>query len=550
MQVRKSSSLTRGASVMVASVTAAKLLGLIYLFPLTRLIHDEGIGIYSNAYALYVILLTLATAGFPTAMGKLVSERLALRRYGEVEGLYRITVRTVVRLGVILAILMWFGAPLYARMVALRESAQAVSALTLSIRALAPALLVVPLMSALRGYLQGFQRLEPSAYSQALEQLVRVVAIVIGAWWVMRGGGTPALGAAAATFGAFVGALAGLVLLLVAVHAVRREFRSRWRRPSSRTSTSALRRELWQVALPISLGTLVVPISGLVDSLTVQNTLLFAGYSFQHATEAYGVLSRQAMQLIQLPLAFAMAVGASVLPAIAQARTLRDQAAIENRVNGTVRSMLFMTFPVAAALLILGRPIDQMLYGSTEGALIISSVSFMSVFSSLELISTYMLQGLNEMYRPVRNMFLGVLVKLVLNIALIFPFHILGAAMATTIGYLFSSALNVLAVKKYGHVHFSVIRLALPSAAAAALTCPALAAGSWLGWHAMALVTRVPDLLATAQVVFAIAIGGAVYVTAAIALGAVQADELQRLPAVGRQLARVARRLRPSSAQS
>ncbi len=194
VQVRKTSSLTRGASVMVASVTAAKLLGLIYLFPLTRLIHDEGIGIYSNAYALYVILLTLATAGFPTAMGKLVSERLALRRYGEVEGLYRITVRTVVRLGVILAILMWFGAPLYARMVALRESAQAVSALTLSIRALAPALLVVPLMSALRGYLQGFQRLEPSAYSQALEQLVRVVAIVIGAWWVMRGGGTPALG--------------------------------------------------------------------------------------------------------------------------------------------------------------------------------------------------------------------------------------------------------------------------------------------------------------------------------------------------------------------
>ncbi|MCL6516605.1 MAG: polysaccharide biosynthesis protein [Alicyclobacillus sp.] len=535
---------------MVASVTVAKLLGLVYLFPLTRLIHDEGIGIYSNAYALYVILLTLSTAGFPTAMGKLVSERLALRRYSEVEGLYRVTVRIVVRLGLVLAILMWFGAPLYARMVALRESAQAVSALTLSVRALVPALLVVPLMSALRGYLQGFQRLEPSAYSQSLEQLVRVIAIVILAWWVMRHGGTPATGAAAATFGAFVGALAGLVVLVAAVHRVRRAHRSRWRRPArpSRITHAALRKELWQVALPVSLGALVVPISGLVDALTVQNTLLFAGYDFHSATAAYGVLSRQAMQLIQLPLAFAMAIGASVLPAIAEARALQQQEAINQRVRGTLRSMLFMTFPVAASLLVLGQPLDQVLYGSTEGALIISSVSFMSIFSSLELTSTYMLQGLDRMYRPVRNMFLGVLVKLVLNIALIIPFHILGAAMATTIGYLFSSTLNVLAVKKYGRVRFSVLRLAWPSAAAAALTCPGLAAGRWLGWHAARLVTENPDAIAAVQVILAIAFGGLVYLFASIRLGAVHAAELQALPVIGRRLARIARHLAPSAA--
>jgi O-antigen/teichoic acid export membrane protein len=541
----RSSNLTRGASVMVASVTLAKLLGLIYIFPLTRLIHDEGIGIYSNAYSLYVILLTLSTAGFPTAMGKLVSEKLALRHYGEVEQIYKITTRMVIRLGILLFLVMWFGAPLYSHLVALRESKQAVASLTTSIRALAPALLVVPLMAAFRGYLQGFQRLEPSAYSQAIEQFVRVLAIVIGAYIVMKNGGSVAAGAAAATFGAFIGALAGLVLLAVAIVPVRRSFLSQAGKQRSPLTKQAALRALFRIALPVSLGALVVPISGLVDSLTVQNFLIFGGASFSAATAAYGVLSRQAMQLIQLPLAFAMAIGASVLPAIAHSKALHDHASIETKISGTIRSMLFMTFPVAAALLVLGRPLDQMLFGSTKGAIIISSVSFMSIFSSLELTSTYMLQGLDKMYRPVRNMFIGVAIKLLLNILLILPFHIVGAAVATTIGYLFSATLNVMAVKKYGNVKFSVWRLATPSMVATAVLCLTLWIGNDIGKWIASHLTHSLDLAASIQVVVALAAGAVVYVVASIRLRAVSASELSRLPVIGGRLSRLAQKIRP-----
>jgi O-antigen/teichoic acid export membrane protein len=530
---------------MVASVTLAKLLGLVYIFPLTRLIHDEGIGIYSNAYSLYVILLTLSTAGFPTAMGKLISEKLALRQHAQVEQLYRITTRMVLRLGIILFLVMWFGAPIYSHLVALRESKQAVAALTTSIRALAPALLVVPLMAGFRGYLQGFQRLEPSAYSQALEQLVRVLAIVIGAYLVMRRGGSVSAGAAAATFGAFIGAVAGLLLLAIAIVPVRKGFLAQAGRLRAPQSNRDALRALFRIALPVSLGALVVPISGLVDSLTVQNFLIFGGKSFSDATAAYGVLSRQAMQLVQLPLAFAMAIGASVLPAIAHANALRDHAAIESRISGTIRSMLFMTFPVAASLLILGRPIDQMLFGSTKGALIISSVSFMSIFSSLELTSTYMLQGLDKMYRPVRNMFIGVAIKFVLNVLLILPFGIVGAAVATTIGYLFSATLNVFAVKKYGKVRFSVWRLATPSITATLVLCLALWVGNTLGKWLAAPISHSPDLTASIQVVVALLVGGAVYVVASIRLRAVSASELARLPGVGSRLSKLARVIRP-----
>jgi O-antigen/teichoic acid export membrane protein len=527
---------------MVICVTIAKVLGLVYIVPLSRLIHDEGLGIYSNAYALYIFALTLATNGFPTAMGKLIAEKLALHQYADVEQLYKVTVRVVTILGVALFAITWFGAPLYSSLVALKESKTAAAALTLSIRALAPALLVVPLESALRGYLQGFQRLEPSAYSQAVEQFVRVGAIVFGAYLVMRSGGTVAQGAAAATFGAFLGAVAGMALLAGAVIPLRKKFLSRVSAKPKQSQRQALK-TLFHYALPVSLGALVVPISSMVDSLTITNLLMFAGYSFRDATAAYGVFSRQAMQLIQLPLAFAMAIGVAILPAIAEAAALRNQSAVADRIKGTIRSTMFMTFPVGAALLVLGKPIDQILFNTTEGAVIISSVAFMGIFSGLELISTYMLQGLGKMYRPVRNMFVGIAVKLVLNVFLIFPFHIVGAAVATTLGYLVSSSLNVLAVRKYSKVQFSVTRLCAPLVFATAFCC----GGLWLGNVAGTGMAEALNLSAfwqvTVQVLIGILFGGALYVFASIQFRAVTPDELRKIPVIGRRLSPLAARM-------
>lgn len=528
---------------MVAMVTVAKLLGLVYIFPLTRLIHNEGMGIYANAYSLYVILLQISTSGFPTAMGKLVSERLATRRYTDVEQMYRLTLRLVTLLGIVLFVVMWVGAPWYSRLVAIRESADAVAAITLSIRALSFSLLIVPALSSLRGYLQGFQAMEASAYSQAVEQFVRVIAIVLGAYLVMRHGGSMADGAAAATFGAFVGGVAALIVLAAAVLPLRRDFKSHFSPRRLSMSARKMLRLMFVVALPISLGALVVPIANLIDSLTVTNLLTWVGYSFDKATAAYGILSRQAMQLIQLPLAFAMAIGASLLPAVSQAKAMQNQRAIQSHVTGTLRSMMLMTVPVAATLLILGRPLDQFLFGSNEGAVIISSVSFMSIFSSLELLTTYILQGLGQLYRPVRNMFIGVFIHLIFNLALIPFFHIIGAAIATTLGYILSSTLNVLAVRKYGGVHFSVWRLSAPFLVASLPLLLALWAGSFVGYHLLHPFFASPDAVAALQVLLAVGLGGLVYLTVALRLRAVTSEELIQVPWLGQRLARFAHRV-------
>jgi len=534
---------------MVAMVTLSKVLGLVAIIPLTLLIGDVGLGIYANAYILYANLVTLSTAGFPTAMGKLISERLAVGRYEDVEQIYKVTIRFVLLAGFVLFILMWFGAPLYSYAVALQNKKASAKDLVWAIRALAPCLLVIPLMSALRGYLQGFQRLEPSAYSQAIEQFVRVIFIVVGAYLAMKWShGNPASGATAATLAAFVGGFAGLIWLMKAVKPLRTSFLSKSFPRRTKISNRDVLKMMFKIALPVSLGAMVVPISGLVDSFTVQNILMWTGMSYGTATGQYGILTRQAMQLIQLPLAFAMAVGVAVLPAIASAKARKDDRSIEQQISGTFRSMLFMTIPVSAACLVLAQPIDEFLFHSHEGVEIIGSVSFMGIFSSTELISTYMLQGLGEMYRPVRNMFLGVGIKLIFNLFLIYTMKIEGAAIATTIGYLFSSTLNVLAVKKYSRVRISIWKNAIPSLEAGAILCVTLGLCGAL-WNAFVPKFHGPHqhlqdwLSSTGDLVVALSIGGCVYVFCSIWLGAVSEHEIKRLPLIGSRLSKLAHRI-------
>lgn len=535
---------------MVVCVILAKVLGIVYVIPLTRLIGSEGLGIYQNGYSLYVILLTLATSGFPTAMGKLISERIALRKYAEVEQVFRVTLSTVAALAVVFALITWFGAPLYSHLVALKDTKGSSAALIWSVRALAPAVLIVPFLSALRGYMQGFQWMDWSGYSQTIEQLFRVIAMLVGAaiaihWFAAGSLASIASGTAAATFGAFVGAAAGLVLLTAATFKLRREIP--WQNRSGRTmmTNRQMRRQLLHIALPVCAGSMVVPISNFADSVTVQNFLMvFNHQSYIEATRAFGILSRQAFTLIQLPLAFALAIGSSVLPAIAAARARRNQREIQRTVENTFKSMFFITLPMAAVFLVLARPLDILLFGSTAGAVIIQSISFMGIFSGLEQVSTYMLQGLGYMYRPVRNLFLGVIVKVLFNLLLIPHFEIMGAAVATTIGYLVSATLNVLAVKKYGRVHFSVLSLLAPSAIASLLILIPLWLIRW-GMEATFHVDQhVHDILGAAGVtVIAVGIAGLIYLAMSIRFHVVSANELRQIPALGRRLARIAERV-------
>ncbi|EPZ53223.1 polysaccharide biosynthesis protein [Alicyclobacillus acidoterrestris] len=540
-----SSNLARGASLYVICVALAKVLGLVWIIPVTALIGGAGLGIYSNAYSVYNILQQLATSGFPLAMGKLISERRATGDRAIVEHIYRVTMRSLMVFSVIAFLLMWFGAPLFAHLISFKDPKASIAQNVPSIHAVSLMLLVIPAMSGLRGYLQGFQQLSGPAYSQTVEQLFRVIAMVVGAYLVVNQWGLSKSveGAAAATFGGFVGGVAGLVLLIVTVRPLRRTERA-YGYEESPFRDSQILRMVYRLAIPVSLGGLVVPIANLVDSWTVTNLLQSVGQTFQEATANYGILTRQAMYLVQLPMAFAYAIGVSVLPAVSAAKASQNHVKIQESIVFTLRSMFLISFPTAAVLLVLSRAINESIFGASAGWSIISTVSFMSIFSSLELISTYILQGLGKMYRPVRNMFLGVAIKTGFNFILILVLHsVIGAALATTIGYLVSSALNIMAVKKYGQVHFSVRRIMRPFLLASVILVAFLFVVNALAHMTLVDVFGDRRFIYVLQLLIAGGLGAVVYLYTIIRTGALRTDELQSVPGVGRYLSKFGRRI-------
>jgi PST family polysaccharide transporter len=530
----KSQTFVRGAFSLALAGLVSKILGVVYVVPLQNMIGDYGIGLYQFAYPVYTTMLILSTAGFPLAMSKSVAERVALADFDGADQIYRVASRLMIVTGIVTFLLMFGLAPYLA---AWGGNVNA----TLSMRAIAFALLIVPPLSAMRGFLQGNQHMAASGNSQVVEQFVRVGFIVLGTWWLLHLGFTQKEGAAAATFGGVVGALASLIYLSFPVRRLRQSYEAK-RKGSAAEEPWTVVKHLAQYALPISLGAMVLPISSNVDSFTITNLLHASGMPIEQATEQFGIFSGRALRLIQLPLSFATAMGLSLMPAITEALTLRNEKLLQERVQISFRLNALITLPAAAILIALPTDINIMLFKDAQGAPVVASVALMSVFAAYELVTTYILQGIGKFYLPVGNMLFGTFCKLLLNLLLVPHFGILGAAYATVLAYLISSALNVRAVLKHTHVRLQLgVLLVRP-----VLTTILMGIALWLarqGVYALFAGLHMNERLLSALVLLIVLpVGFLVYLAALLLFGGIGHKEVGYIPLFGKYLQRILQR--------
>ena len=525
---------TRGATSMVASVFIAKLLGILFVVPLQNLIGTYALGLYQLVYPLYNIMLTLTTAGFPLALSKTISHFAARGEYRKATATYSIVGRTLALSGVVGFFIMWFAGPLF--LAGTAAGPASVRLAVPAVRALAPALLILPLMSAQRGYLQGNLRLEPSGSSQVLEQFVRVGVVLLGLIVAVRLGAGPSTTAAIATFGATAGAVAAFVFLLHAVRRLRRELARKSRyAPVPQLRPGYVLPQLFIYSLPIALGTLVLPISQSIDAWTVTRELRSAGTSAVAAIALYAIYSGEALRLMQVPLSFATAIGASVMPAVTEAVTLHDSALAHRRLLAALRMTAFVTLPAAVSLAALARPIDIALFQQPNGVQVIAIAAIISVFSALELVSTYILQGYNTFYRPVWHMAAGAAVKLGGNLLFIPLVGINGAALGSVCGYAFSSWLNMLSLRRIARTQVTFLTAAWRPLAAAVTAGLIMYMINRL-YVIVSLNRHAPDSrsLALLCILVAGAVGAPLYLGAALWIRAVTREELAALPVLGR----------------
>lgn len=524
-------SFVQGAAILSAAAFFTKLLGAVYRVPYQNITGNEGMFVYQQVYPLYSTLLILATAGFPLAISKLVSERLA---EGDEAGALRVFVVSSVTLtltGLLFFLLLFAGAPWIAGWMGNREW------LTLPIRAVSFALLVVPLMSAIRGYFQGHQNMIPTALSQSVEQVVRVATILFAAWWFMSRGDDVVYAGAGAVFGAFTGAVGSLLVLL---------FFLRGRRPlwnafakegwmfADRAAVRYVAREIWRLSLPICLGSLVLPLFSLVDSFTVANLLQWAGWSTDSSIVAKGIFDR-GQPLIQFASFFATAIALSIVPAVAEAKARGDLRKMEERASLACRLTLLWGLPASVGLAVVVRPTNVMLFEDVAGSDALAILALTTVFLTLGVTSAGILQGMGQVMLPARNLLVGVLVKLVLNLLLVSWWDIRGAAAATLIAYATATLLNLAAFRgqlgrmfRWKETGRALVAATVLMAGAAAAVQVLLAAAT-AGWDSHRWAMTVTTL-------GAVAAGAVVYGMVLLGLGGLRREELQVIPKWGPRL--------------
>lgn len=443
-------SFLQGAVVLGVAGLIIKVMGAIFRIPLANIIGDTGMGYYQTAYPVYVLLLTLSTAGIPVAISRMVAERNAVGKPEEAYRVFITSFKLLLVIGLGSFALLFFGAGYIVDYLGNPGAKMAMMAI-------APALLFVPLMASFRGFFQGNQNMNPTAISQIMEQFFRVAVGLSLAIFLAKNSLESA--AAGASFGATIGAIGGLAVVVIIFFKKKSSILGRASVNGNRQWEESSKQIVWgilAIAVPITIGAAIMPIMNTIDLAIVIKRLSATGFTPMEANNLYGQLTGMAGPLINFPQVLTQAIAMSLVPAVAASYKSGDREFLQYNVGLGLRTALVLGLPSAFGLMVLSQPIMVLLYPAQKASAINAApslliLSFGVIFLATVQTLTGVLQGVGKQLIPVRNLAIGALLKVLVTYFLtgIPSINIRGAALGTVCAYAVASFLNLLAVKKY-----------------------------------------------------------------------------------------------------
>ena len=409
---RKSNGFLVQGTILAAAGIITKIIGAIYRIPMLNIMGLQGQGYYDIAFQVYTIALMISSYSLPLAVSKLVSARVAV---GEKKNAYRILKAALIfatSVGSIIMLGVYFGADFIA------THLMGASVSSYALRVLAPGLLIVAIMGVLRGYFQGLGTMIPTAISQILEQIVNAVVSIVGAAMLMgygqemakRDGNTllgPAYSAAGGTLGTVAGALIGLIFLVVCYYAYNGNMKKQIKRDPGNNlyGYKIIYKMLLLTIAPVVLSSAIYNIGNVLGSAMFNNIMSAQGHLEAECVEQLGKIG-QYYTLVNVPLAVANALGASMIPGLVGAYACKDKNLLFNRIYMAVRYTMLIAIPSAFGFFAIGKPILDFIWPSVENSvqgmmLKVGAISL--IFYSLSTITNAVLQGMNHMMKPVKN---------------------------------------------------------------------------------------------------------------------------------------------------
>ena len=461
----KKSTFVKGAFITTFGIVLSKILGVLYVIPFHAIIGEKGGALYGYAYTIYLLFMSLSSAGIPLAISKVVSEYQTLGYHSAKKRTFILGKKISMVMGMLSFILIMIFAPYLAKWVmGDLTGGNTVQSVTMVIRIIATAVLIVPVLSVYRGYFEGHRFMSPPSVSQVVEQIVRVLLIVLGSYLVVdifKLSLTTAVGVA--LLGATVGALVSYFYLVVKLNKNKSKFNEKIRNTNEPIITNKdIVKKIIFYAVPFIMIDIFKSLYNYIDMVTVVKALVnVAKFSVIDAEVVMSMLSTWGSKFNMIILSISTGVIVSLIPNLTQSIVKKDKKDINKKVNQALNLLLVFMLPMTLGISFLSKPIWNVFYGTSEyGPSILSIYIFVGLIIGLFTAMITVVQLFKDYKMVFISLISGVLVKCLLNVSLIRTFYTLGipayygVIVASLLGYLTSFIICIVVLRTKYKIEF------------------------------------------------------------------------------------------------
>ncbi len=564
----KEQSFLQATVILGIATMLVKVLGAIFKIPLQRLIGDDGMGFYSTAYDIYLPIYSLAMAGFPVAVSRMVADQVGKERYRDARRTLRVVAKVFLIAGTI-GLLLMYGASFI------------VTAVTGNVRArpgmfvIAPSIFFCCVMSIYRGYYEGVRNMYPTAVSSVIEAVCKLVLGYSFAFIIVKSASTVTLDTLSyAVAGAMLGITLGTVLgsaYLIWCYTKKGDgiTNQMLRESPAPMPQRKIFKMLVAIAVPVALGSLVTQVSGLIDVVMVQGQLKStvaahpesftemyqayqasgaaqkSGFEIWVANRLYGCYKGSAYTMFNFVPTITSVLGVSAIPVLTMVWGAKNSAGIRKNIESIIKIISLIAFPMGAGMVALAPQIIQLLFKSSEPVITANLLRILGLAACCAGLSTpltNMLQAIGRQGVPVRNIGVGAIIKILSNLTLVAipSIHVMGAAIGTLLCYIYIAGANLFCLIRYSGTRPNMKAAVLRPFIAAALCGVAAFAVAFLGQKLLGSASLLANAAVTCLGILAAVV---VYLLAVAAFKCLTEQDIRTL-AKGEKVIAVLKRLK------
>jgi stage V sporulation protein B len=523
--------LVQGSILAIASILV-RIIGLLYRFPMVRIIGKEGMGYYSNAFEVYSLALILSSFSIPLAVSKLVAARRVNKEHRNSYRVFLCAMIFAVSVGLVATLILFFGGDFIAAVIIKSPNT------ALPLKVLSPTILVFSIMGVFRGFYQGKSTMIPTAVSQLLEQIVNAIVSITAAWFLIKFNSASenlsSLGAAGGTLGTFTGACAGLLFLLFVFALYKPVLNKQMKHDTSSVRESY--KEIFQLLIltiaPIILSQTVYQISGFLDNAMFGHIMdgktiasfelpvlkhkdpaaLVQTYTEEFRSTLIGIYSGEYRLLTNVPVAIATAIGAAIVTSITADMAHTRLDSIRHKIHMAIKFNMIIAIPSAVGMGVLSAPIMYLLFNDenklSSNLMMLGAISI--VFYALSTLSTAILQGINRLRVPVINsaISLGIHIVLVFSLLYFTPLSTYALVIGNVTFPLVVCILNWAAIARYLHYQQELVKtFCIPTVSAGLMGVVAyFSYHGFLHWTGSVLISTIISILLSVVIYFGLLI--------------------------------------------